>query len=471
MTARRLRRLLISASAILLALALMVPIASAQAPPQDEAGRDPAVGAINPSYRVSDSPWLQVPEEMLAWPQMMPPEPGEVQAVDLEDPTAVVVHNIATGETTQIPSSEAGQPSQEASLRSTPGYSGLLPPGLVPESVFPPDDRVRVTAVTSFPWRTVTKLFMTFPNGASGGCSGAIIGCADGHGYHILTAGHCIYSHGNGGWATSVKIFPGLDGSYAPYNYAWATNLRSYTGWTNSAMTEHDWAMVTLDRNVGDFTGWMGRITASSSNSMYTGTANTAGYPCNVAGGTCTNPVTPSNTQWFDADSGRTATEYNHWYWMDTQPGQSGSPVWRYVDPDRHIMTVHTSGNDGSGSNHGTRLNQNKFDQVNTWCSADTPPTDRADLIDDGQAFAGFSPTTVSPGDTSFTAWSDVRNVGTAASGGFYVQYRASTNTICSGSDFLIGTDYVPSISAFNWANSDWTGTFPSGLADGNYYL
>lgn len=54
MTARRLRRLLISASAILLALALMVPIASAQAPPQDEAGRDPAVGAINPSYRVSD---------------------------------------------------------------------------------------------------------------------------------------------------------------------------------------------------------------------------------------------------------------------------------------------------------------------------------------------------------------------------------------------------------------------------------
>jgi len=127
-------------------------------------------------------------------------------------------------------------------------------------------------------------------------------------------------------------------------------------------------------------------------------------------------------------------------------PGQSGSPVWVYYSStdSRYIMTVHTSGNDGSGSNHGTRLNNDKFNRIVTWCGDDTPPTDRADLLDDGDSLSGFSPTAVKPGTTAFHAWSDVRNMGTAASGGFSVSYYASTNTTINTADHLIGQTASP---------------------------
>ena len=61
----------------------------------------------------------------------------------------------------------------------------------------------------------------------------------------------------------------GMEDTYFPYGNAWGVHYRSYSGWTSSQMVEHDWAMITLDRNVGAFTGWMGRQTASSSSSIY----------------------------------------------------------------------------------------------------------------------------------------------------------------------------------------------------------
>ena len=420
----------------------------------DEATRDAAYGAINPSYRVSDSPWLRLPENMKNWPPIVPPEPCE--ATGIEDLTATELCNLVTGETIHIPSGNQIQQSAMSDLSSTPPYQGLLPQGFVPESVFPPDDRVRVSPTTSFPWRTICKLYITFPDGTSGGGSGAII-----DGYHILTAGHCVYHHSYGGWATSIKVVPGLDDSYMPYNYAWAINARTYTGWTVDRDTKHDWAVLTLDRNIGNYTGWMGRMTALWLNSVYTGILNTAGYPGDQGG----------LTMWFDGDNGRTASEYNHWYYMDTFGGQSGSPVWVYYSEDeRYILTVHTSGDDGSGSNHGTRLNQDKYDRIITWCNEDVPPTDKADLIDDGETWSGFSPTTIRTGDW-FEVWCDVRNVGTASSGGFYVSYYASTNTTITEYDYLIGTDYVSSISPFDWANSSWSNSFPSSIPNGAYYV
>ena len=440
-------------------------------------GPDAAYGAINPDYRISDSPYLRLPDDMLNWTPIVPPEPREVE--DMEDPSAVEVYNVATGGVILVPSNDTTQQPIESGLNSTLPYQGLLPPGIVPESVFPPDDRARKTNTGTYPWRTIVKLRIEHPSGQTGSCSGAIIGCPDGHGYHILTAGHCVYLHDEYGWAydswaKSIKVIPGIDEDYMPYNYAWATYFRSYTGWTVNRDHRHDWALLTLDRNVGDFTGWMGRITHGSGHNIYRTGVNTAGYPCNYASASCTHPKLPVNSMWWDFDNGRTATEHNHWYYMDTQPGQSGSPVWLYNyygAGNRYITTVHAYGNDSSNSNHGTRLNQDKYDRIITWCNADTPPTDKADLIDDGQAYSGFSPTTVKPGSTSFHDWCNVRNIGTAASGGFHVSYYASTNTYISTSDYLIGTDYVSSISPFNWKDSDWTGTFPSGVPDGNYYV
>jgi V8-like Glu-specific endopeptidase len=438
----------------------------------DEPTSDPAYDAVYPDYKVSDSEYLRWLEDC---PSCWVTEEAEwYEAEDIEDPTAVESYNVATGEIIRIPSDDPSQQPTDPEMTSTIPFQGLLPPGIQPESVFPPDDRARITSTHTYPWRTICKLQIGWSDGATGGCSGAIIGAPDGHGYHVLTAGHCVYSHSHGGWASYIKILPGLDHDYMPYNYAWATLLRSYTGWTVNGDHRYDWAMITLDRNVGDYTGWMGRMTAGSGHSVYTGILNTAGYPCNTYHATkCPYPKTPTNSMWWDADYGRTANENNHWYYMDTQAGQSGSPVWvYYTNPEeRYILTIHAYGDDGSSSNHGTRLNNDKFDRIITWCNEDTPPTDYADLIDDGQLYSGFTPTSVQPGATVFDVWCDVRNIGTASSGGFYVSYYASTNDIISEYDYLIGTDYVSSISPFNWRDSEWNSAFPTGIPDGTYYV
>jgi len=220
--------------------------------------------------------------------------------------------------------------------------------------------------------------------------------------------------------------------------------------------------VVTLDRNVGAYTGWMGRWTGDTSHGWYTGTLNVAGYPGDLDGG---------ERMYYDSDSGFLATEYNHWYFMDTAGGMSGGPVWVYSGGNRYIVTIHAYGNDGSGSNHGTRLNQDKYDRITTWLGEDTPPTDSADLVDDGTLYSGFTPSNVTRGVSTFSAWNDTRNIGTAASGGFDVDFYASTNTIISTGDHFIGRTTAGSIAAFDVDDISWSGTIPASVPAGTYYV
>ncbi|MBW2421797.1 MAG: trypsin-like serine protease, partial [Deltaproteobacteria bacterium] len=346
---------------------------------------------------------------------------------------------------------------------STPPSGGLLPTGLIPESVLGSDDRIQIQATSSYPWRTIVKIYMTFSDGSVYVCSGSIIGRGDGNAFHVLTAGHCVHNTGEGGWATSIEVIPGLDIDYMPYGNALVTVMRSYTEWTQNQSHQHDWAVLTLDRRIGNHVGWMGRRTALSTDPIYIEALNVAGYPADKTSGL---------GMWFDTDFGRTATGLTHWYYMDTAGGQSGAPVWRYeASPEaRFILTVHGYGNDGSGSNHGIRLDGDKFDRIISWIDSDTAPTDYADLHDDGPGRSGSAPNTVAGGDF-FSAESDVRNSGTAASGGFQVSYYASTNSTIDSSDHLIGTVGVASIAPFSWDDANWSGAFPDTIPTGTYYV
>ena len=422
----------------------------------NEASFDIAYNVTNPEYRVSGSPYMRL-TNMEDWKPVVPPKPRIVD--DMEDPTAVEIYDVFTRDTIVMPSDNVSQQADEIGLNVTPPFEGMPSLILSPISVFPPDDRVRITDTTVYPWRTICKLLITMPDNTQWMGSGALIPCLDGHAYRVLTAGHCVYDPDHGGWASSIMVIPGIDDNYMPYYGAWATQIRAFTGWTQNQDRRHDMAIINLDRNIGDFTGWMGLMTDDSTSPIYTDLLNTAGYPADKGGW----------TMWYDGDNGRTANEYNHWYYMDTYGGQSGSPVWRLEGSNRYILTVHACGDDGSASNSGTRLNTEKLYPIFDFCNIDTPPADKADLIDDGQAWSGFTPGTITPG-RNFNVWSDVRNIGTAPSGGFYVSYYASTNNIISTSDYLIGEDYVSSISPFQYGHSDWFGAFPS-IPAGTYYV
>ncbi len=361
-------------------------------------------------------------------------------------------------------------PTAETASENTPGlrvvepYAGLLADANGgTESVIGGDGRAIVNN-NAYPYRTVVKLYIATSWGGNWVGSGAII-----DDFHVLTAGHCAYifddDTGNEGWASSIEVVPGMDlndNPSDPYGSAWVTGMRSYTGWTNSESSSQDWAVLTLDRNIGSYTGWMGRTTAPSSSSIYDGIMNVAGYPADLSSG---------NRMYWDSDSGDSASTNNHFYWADTAGGMSGGPVWRYASGNRHIMTIHAYGRDGADSNFGTRLNNDKYDRIFTWLGSDSAPTDKPDMVDRGPAYSSVSSTSVTAGVSSLTVSSQVRNVGTASTGGFYVHYYASTNDYISTYDYLLGSDYVSSVSAFNSGSASWSGTVPASIPEGNYYI
>ncbi len=204
------------------------------------------------------------------------------------------------------------------------------------------DDRERITSTTSYPWSTVAKLHITWGEYTTF-ATGALIDKN-----HVLTAGHCVYSHSHGGWADSIRVVPGEDNGNEPFGYAWAIKMRCYDDWKDYASTYHDFAVLTLDRDIGLYTGWMGLYTTLSSSSTYSGLLNTAGYPAELDNG--------RNMYWTN-DYGLDANEYNHWYYLDTTGGQSGSPVWVYYNGGPYILSVVSSSYIGLDLNYGTRIN------------------------------------------------------------------------------------------------------------------
>ncbi len=432
-----------------------------QSPTEENSNIEVTPTTITPIDKRSDSPWLRLQPEMRNIPDaVVPPTKADLQGTAISLTTVSFDAQKRTETRANIPMNAE---SEQEKQRALPSFTGLLlshgtaEAGPAMESIIGSDDRSRVSTTTNFPWRTIVKLIVTFPNKQTFDCSGAIIGP-----FHVLTAGHCIHSVDNGGWYSETQVIAGLDNTYMPYRLAKAINAHSYTGWTDHQQTEHDWAVLVLDRNLGNFTGWMGRQTADPGHAIYKGNLNTAGYP----GDLCS-----SNCMYFDADTGHSANTDNHWYRMDTMPGQSGSPVWRLDGNERYILTVHTSGVDSTGANHGTRLHQDKYDRLIGWMNADTPPVDYADLIDDGPAYSGFNLTTLKQSASGFVIWNDVRNIGTAASGNFKVSYYASRDSIITTDDYLIGATNVTSLQPFSWTRAEWRGTFPSSIIPGTYHI
>jgi V8-like Glu-specific endopeptidase len=223
--------------------------------------------------------------------------------------------------------------------------------GLDPYSVIGADDRVRISPTTSFPWRAMTKLRMTFPNGLQYVCSGALVAAK-----YTLTAGHCVYSHNDGGWARTIEVIPGLDGTYKPYGSAYASYMRTYQGWTQNRDSNYDFALITLDRTIGNSTGWFGYASYSTVNGV---TANLGGYPGDRDSGL---------RLYYHYGAINSSTADRVYYTIDTAGGQSGSGVYRIVNGSRYIFAVHTTGY--TTYNGGTRITNQRFYDLQSWIAS-----------------------------------------------------------------------------------------------------
>jgi V8-like Glu-specific endopeptidase len=201
------------------------------------------------------------------------------------------------------------------------------------------DDRY-VFQDTSFPYSTVGKV-----QTATGSCTGTMVGRN-----LMLTANHCIKSGLQ--W---MKFTPSYYDGSEPYGSAYAL---SYLRWfakgdeSSSSSTSleraFDYALVVLDRNIGDDVGYMGSTTY---NSQWNGEDywDHIGYPGDVASGQRPIFVNNDAIQEIATHSYGDQSGYYMRTFLDTGGGQSGGPLYGDFNGDFKIVGVVSGG--GSDNN------------------------------------------------------------------------------------------------------------------------
>lgn len=389
--------------------------------------------------------------------------------LNLTDSPITVIYNISSGKEAYISESSSLAKLDLSNTLSSAPYVGLFTaerndssnpisskPELLLKNIIDSDDREEILSTSSFPWRTICKLLIKASDFYQFFGTGVVI-----DEFHVLTCGHNVYIAEHGGWVKSIQVIPAINDESNFCGYAWAKYMRTYASWTAFQDSRDDWAVLTLDRKLGQYTGWMGRLTADYTSSIYNETLITAGYPLDISRG---------NKLCYDSAKGDRADQYNHWYYLDTYDGQSGSPVWVNLNGSNYIISIHT--NSGSGLNMGTRLNYNKFDTLNEWLNLDVglTPQDFPDIEIVGEPFAGFTLLN-DKHRRNLSIWCDIRNIGSNTSGAFTVSYYISSDDNITSDDYLIGTDLITSMYPYSSRTSIWEGKFPGDIPNGRYFI
>lgn len=223
---------------------------------------------------------------------------------------------------------------------------------LDPYKIINSNDLKKVTPQRGvLPYAAIAVIEVKFPNGETGHGTAWMF-----YGDVAITAGHCVYNAEYGGWAKSIKLYAGPNGSATSATIT-ANCSTMYTSnlWIESAQTKDDWGVLKLDTDVGAVTGYLG---------IYYTTGGMAGTSIEISG----YPWDKNNDayQFFQYKATGTITtsetavlKYN----VDTLGGQSGAPV--FLANGGHVVGIH-HGSVGSSIplNEGARITPSLFDYL-----------------------------------------------------------------------------------------------------------
>ena len=111
-----------------------------------------------------------------------------------------------------------------------------------PAYIIDRDSRQRVSNTLDSPYRNICLIDVQYPDGTLHRGSGTLV-------YFdvVLTAGHILYSHEHGSWATSLAVYPAMQGdNYRPLGSSGFTLLTSNNAWINNKDYNYDWGIVDL---------------------------------------------------------------------------------------------------------------------------------------------------------------------------------------------------------------------------------
>jgi glutamyl endopeptidase len=303
--------------------------------------RDDQSAQLDASYLAI--PAMPTPEFDVAIPAKTAAEPAEV-SYDVETASESAVSSIATDRTLEVEAATPGNLGSFANIDAAAFQKGSGQSSIIVGS----DERERVVDTTAFPWRTVCKLIVTFPNAQKFSSTGTLVGRK-----HVLTAGHNIYSKENGGWPTQVEVIPGLDGTYMPFGKVYATKFQSFLYWVDSKDPNYDLALVTVNVEVGDTTGWLGM---GKSNKLVGLDVTLSGYPMDLEAGAA---------QYYSADKVMTSNSAMITYGIDADGAQTGGAIQKSAKGQLYAAAVHIGAT--GGMNRGVRLNEFRLQYLKQW--------------------------------------------------------------------------------------------------------
>ncbi len=212
------------------------------------------------------------------------------------------------------------------------------------------DRRVPVADTTVYPYSTIAYIEIEFPNSSMYVGTAWIFGEST-----AMTAGHCVYDEDNGGWAKSIKIYPGIyyDGEEVikPFGYYEASVLHSSKNYIDSGNAYYDWGLLEFDENISQYTGSLG----------YTNlTENIIGRDVTITG----YPGEKYYAMYTMDGNIIYSDEHELYYKIDTTGGQSGSPVYLSdEDEDRNVAVgIHTRF--AGDYNLGTKINASLYNYM-----------------------------------------------------------------------------------------------------------
>lgn len=195
------------------------------------------------------------------------------------------------------------------------------------------DNRVAAADTSKLPFSAIVKLKVTFPDGATGWGTGAMIGPDK-----VITAEHVVFSLRHGGHA-EAEVLPGYSNGATVCH---TTRVKSMSHGEHQGCHEGancDVAILVLEDRIGCNTGWFGlkKFSEADLSDVYI-----AGYPSDRDEGEQLYFVRTSVSR--SEGERHNILEYSEW----TAGGMSGGPIFT---PDYYIVGIHTTG--GQEANYG----------------------------------------------------------------------------------------------------------------------
>lgn len=205
-----------------------------------------------------------------------------------------------------------------------------------------PDDRELVLE-TLYPYNVMCYLQITLFDGRSFPATGFFIAprC-------VITAGHCVFERNH--WVKEAEVIPGVFGELEPHGKALARRFRSVEGWTINHDSNFDYGAIILDDD-----------------HLFTKLKSTLGFKrydeeksVEVAG----YPKDKGRYPWKAAGDILRRSKFQLFYEIDTEAGNSGSPILAALNGKKYAIGLHT---DGAYPNKGIYLRQEMLDRWSEW--------------------------------------------------------------------------------------------------------